>query len=304
MKITVKSFSKTLLYVSQVDVSIQVAQGTPTVRTNTLFTKYFYTKEIHIPSGTLFSVYNCCAEDLIIELDTAGCSIVKEEYDDCQYIGTGRIRKGKDRLSIFDKFMDHYSSLGYKILTADTDHLEFNRAASRNVLASVFPNKVIVLVDGDAFYSRDQIDTAVRYAEKNDVIVKPTKFVCVDDKKINAYSGYCWVVKTSLWPGMDERCLTWGAEDIILMENRLIHTEVLNNGVAQVLNHIRDEIGKPNNFELLKDYRDRIGRSLSKDKVLSVFTQHCGYGTYGHFSTYFSEPRTANNFYLQEQKNL
>jgi hypothetical protein len=288
MKTTIKSFSKTLLYVSQVDVFLQVVQGTPTVRTDSLFTKYFYSKKVYIPSGTFFSVYNCSVEDLIIELDTAGCSIVKEEYDDCQYIGTGRIRKGEDRLSIFDKFTRHYSSLGYKILMADTDHLEFNRAASRNVLASVFPNKVIVLIDGDAFYSKEQIDTAIEYAEKNDVIVKPTKFVCVDDEKIKAYSGYCWIVKTNLWPGMDERCLTWGAEDVILAENRLIHIEVLNNGVAQVMNHIRDEVGKPHNFELLKDYRDKIGHSLSKDKVLSIFTQHCGYGTYGRFSNYLS----------------
>ena len=304
MKITIKSFSKTLLYVSQVDIFIQVIEGTPTVRTNNLFTKYLYTKEIHIPSGTLFSVYNCCAEDLIVELDITNCTVIKKEYEDYQYIGTGKIRKGEDRLNIFNKFINHYSSLGYKILTADTDHEEFNRAASRNVLASVFPNKVIVLIDGDAFYSKDQIDTAVKHAENNDVIVKPTKFICVDDKKINAYSGYCWVVKTNLWPGMDERCLTWGAEDVILAENRLIHIEVLNNGVAQVINHARDEIGKPHNFELLKDYRDAIGHSLDKNKVASVFTQHCGYGTYGYFSSYFSESKTANSPYLQEQKNL
>jgi hypothetical protein len=287
MRITINSFDKTPLYVSEVDISIKIVQGTPSVRTDSLFTKYFYTKKIYVASGASFSVYNCCVEDLIIELDTEKCIIIEKEYENCQYIGTGRIRKGEDRLSIFDKFMHHYSSFGYKILTADTDHKEFNRAASRNVLSSIFPNKVIVLIDGDAFYSKEQIDTAIKYAEKNDVIVKPTKFVCVDNKKINAYSGYCWVVKTQLWPGMDERCLTWGAEDIILMENKLIHTEVLNNGVAQVLNHTRDEVGRPNNFELLKDYRDSIGSSLTGDKALNIFTQYCGYGTYGYFSNYF-----------------
>jgi len=301
---TIKSFNKTLLYVSKSDISITVVQGTPTVRTNTLFTKYFYTKEIHISSGILFSVYNCCAEDLTVELETENCTVIKEEYENCQYIGTGRIRKGEDRLNIFDKFMHHYFSFGYKILTADTDHEEFNRAASRNVLASIFPNNIMVLIDGDAFYSKKQIDDSVAYAKNHDVIVKPTKSILIGSKKINLYSGYCWVVKTQLWPGMDERCLSWGAEDIILSNTRLIRTEPLNNGTAQVYEHLRDEKKGSHNFELTKDYGDTLGFPLSKEKVLPIFLQHCGYGTYGHFSTYFSEPRTANNFYLQEQKNL
>jgi hypothetical protein len=284
---TIKSFDKTLLYTSAVDVVLTVVQGVPIVQTNTLFTKYFYTKEVTITGGTLFSVYNCSTDDLIIELDISSCIVVKEEYSDYQCIGTGRIRKGKERLSIFNRFLDHYSLLGYRVLTADTDHPKFNRAASRNVLASIFPNNVMVLIDGDTFYSKEQIEKAIEYAQDNDVIVKPTKFAEVDNKKVNGYSGYCWVVKTKLWPGMDERCLTWGAEDIILRKSRMIRTEELNNGVAQVSNHRRDEAGNshnPYNFSLLKDYEDKIGFPLSKEKVLHVFINHCGYGSYGHFS--------------------
>ena len=273
-------------------------QGTPIVRTNYLFTKYFFTNKIYVPSNTLFSVYNCSAEDLIIELDVSRCATAEENHKNAQYIGTGNIRKGEDRLSIFAKFIDHYSSFGYKILTADTDHLEFNRAASRNVLANVFPNNIMVLIDGDAFYSKKQIDDSIAYAKKHDVIVKPTKFAQVGSKKINVYSGYCWVIKTQLWPGMDERCLSWGAEDIILSDTRLIRTESLDNGTAQVYEHLRDEKKGLHNFELTKDYKDTLGFPLSKEKVLPIFLQHCGYGTYGYFSNEVSAPIRIFHFPL------
>lgn len=296
MLITFKPFEKTLLYSTANTLEIKILQGTPTVRTNNHFTKYFTTKKIKILKNTVFSVYNCSLENLVIEADFSLCKKIQEEFKQCQHIGTGRIRKGKDRLNIFDKFMHHYSSFGYKVLTADTDHEEFNRAASRNVLASIFPNKVMVLIDGDAFYSKEQIDRAIVYAKDNDVVVKPTRFAEVGNKKINGYSGYSWVVRTHLWPGMDERCLTWGAEDVILMQNRLIRTEALNNGIVQILDHTRDEIGKPHNFELLKDYKDILGFPLDKNNVLKVLKIYCGYGLYGHFS----EPRTANSFPLQE----
>ena len=282
---TLKPFEKTLLFHTASTLEIKILQGTPTVRTNNHFIKYFTTKKIKILKNTTFSVYNCSLENLVIEADFSLCKKIQEEFKHCQHIGTGRIRKGKDRLIIFDKFMHHYSSFGYKVLTADTDHKEFNRAASRNVLASIFPNNIMILIDGDAFYSKEQIEKAIEHAQNNDFIVKPTKFVEVDNKKINGYSGYCWVVKTRLWPGMDERCLTWGAEDVILMENNLISTEALNNGVVQVANHVRDEIGRPHNFELLKDYRDGLGFPLNKDSVLKIFKNYCGYGLYGHFSS-------------------
>jgi hypothetical protein len=286
MNIVIFPFQKTLLYRLEQDTTVEVLSGAPILRTDNHFTKYFKTKTVTVKKGTLFSAYNCANDTVVLKVDTALSNVVASEFNPVQHIGTGKIRDGKeDRLAIFSKFVKHYTGLGYEILTADTDHVDFNRAASRNVLANIFPNSILVLIDGDAFYTQNQVDTAIECAKENDVLYKPTAMYRCDGVTANGYSGYGWVVKASLWPGMDERCLLWGGEDVILQVSDCVIKDALRNGVVEVENHTRDELrNRVHNFHLVKDYKDSLGFPLPKEKILGLLKLHCGYGSYGHFS--------------------
>lgn len=294
MKLT--PYTKTEYKVAQSPVTVTIESGTPIIRTGSHFHKYYTTKVVEIPAGTEFSIYNATREDVVI--DVPGFDLLPNaavEFSDKQYIGTGKIRSGEERFKVFDKFYEYYTGLGYEIFTTDSDHEIFNRSVFRNICAAVFPQEIMILLDGDAFFTKDQLDKAVEYARLNDKIVRPTDLFAfaqvpndfdpyhllehmntahknfvkedtdwIDTEKYNYYLGtrLCaggWVLRPHLWVGMDERLSGWGGEDTSFDRciNLLYLVESLSNGVMVSVDHDnRDYENTTKNLEMIEVYFD------------------------------------------------
>jgi hypothetical protein len=207
---------------------------------------------VEIPAGTEFSIYNATREDVVVDVpDFDLLPNAEVEFSKNQYIATGKIRSGEKRFEVFHHFYRYYTEMGYEIFTADSDHETFNRSVFRNVCAAVFPQEVMILLDGDAFYTREQLNKAVDYAKLYDKIVRPTPLFAfvklkdefnphnllsyleqkvketpienygktIVDDQYEYYFGkhLCaggWVLRPHHWVGMDERIDGWGGEDI------------------------------------------------------------------------------------------
>lgn len=66
----------------------------------------------------------------------------------------------------------HYGPVG-PVITADSGHEPFHRAASRNTAARLTDADVLVFLDADAYVPLAQIEWAVNKARKADTLVKP-----------------------------------------------------------------------------------------------------------------------------------
>lgn len=321
--LTVNVFQKTNYYINnEYDIWLNVQEGIPTVRTENHFHKYSFSQRIMIPKGTNFSIYNTNNAVLIIEIDEVAWNkneIVEQEFLNKQYIGTGLIREGYERKNIYSVFEKYYKDMGYEIITSDSDHENFRRSVSRNILAAVFPNEILIILDGDAFYTKEQMNNAVEYAMNNDrVIVKPnSRFLQVDyfdgfdpdalrekfkDVKLDElelvyesgnshdghnfiyygwYTGLAWVQKTDLWWGMDERCVGWGHEDIIFC----YCCDVFDNSLVKLDNGYVLTMNHPR--DISEEHNTTIGNqyySLSdKDALKDMLYEYALHGTFGRF---------------------
>lgn len=317
-------FEKTNYFINnEFDIYINVKRGWPIVRTENHFIKYSISRYIYIPKGTKFSIY--CGKCYVLEIEVDELSwsknqIVEEEFLNKQYIGAGYIRQGYERSKIDKVFKDYYSNLGYEIITADTDHESFNRSAFRNVLATVFPNEIMIILDNDGFYTKDQLNNAVKHAAEDDIVVKPTnrilqvnyfdnfdpnelrkEFDKINLKEIDIstnikrsyndyiyeyyglYTGIGWVLKTKLWPGMDERCIGWGHEDLIFQHSVAMtigNMPSLDNGYVITINHPRD-VTKDHNTSIGNEYYGKT----DKDLLLFMLRQYAQNGCGGQFAT-------------------
>ena len=303
--------------------NVKIISGTPIVRTDTHFTKYYFTKTFDINKLILFSFYNSTQEEVSIEI-TDGFSIVEKDFNQKQYIGTGFNHNGEERIKIFNEFKKHYEDMGYTVLTGSTDHPLYNRAGGRNVIASIFPNEVSIIMDSDIFLQKYQIEEGIKFAKKVDGNVQPCKRqVEIYDKKEKSiyeyidilntvdldekqkqeeapfskhefediaftthhnYLAMCWIFKSGNWHGMDERCLTWGREDIIF---HFTHYKVydrhfyeLTNGYIITLSHGREDMEKSHNHneDIFNEYKD-----LEAEETIELLKKHAGFGTYGKF---------------------
>lgn len=245
-------YKKTDYKVAQSDITVKIESGTPIIRTENHFHKYYTTKVVEIPAGTRFSIYNATREDVVVAVpDFDQLPNASKEFSSKQYIATGKIRSGSQRFKIFNKFYDYYTSLGYAIFTADSDHEVFNRSVFRNICAAVFPQEIMILLDGDAFYTKQHLDRAVEEAKRQDKIIRPTQFFAfvtvenefdpnnllydmnqkvleipegqLSETIVDSYYEYyfgrhlCaggWVLRPHHWVGMDERLDGWGGEDM------------------------------------------------------------------------------------------
>jgi hypothetical protein len=321
--INFSEFEKTNYFINnEFDIYIDVKRGFPIVRTENHFTQYKISKRIHIPKGTKFSIYCGRGYLMDIEVDELAWSkneIVQEEFLNKQYIGIGAIRQGYERIKIDKVFKDYYNRFGYEIITADTDQENFSRSVFRNVLATVFPNEVMIILDGDAFYTKEQLNNAVKHAAAYDKIVKPTdRFLQVeyfenfdpyelrkkfDEVNLNElelhygpgksydghnymyygwYTGLAWVLKPKLWLGMDERCVGWGHEDIVFCYCAQIIDDMLvklDNGYTLTINHPRD-ITKEHNTSIGNEWYEKS----DKESLMVMLNQYAQYPCGGQFA--------------------
>jgi hypothetical protein len=259
----------------------------------------------------------------VIEIND-GFFIVEKEFEQKQYVGTGFNHNGEERIKIFNEFKKHYEDMGFEILTGSTDHPLYNRAGGRNVIASIFPNEISIIMDSDIFLQQYQIEEGIKFAKKVDGNVQPCKrqveiydrntksmyeyidilnkldLDAIEEHEENPfykhereeiaftthhnYLAMCWMFKSGYWHGMDERCLTWGREDIIF---HFTHNKVYNNsfyrltnGYILTLSHQKDDMeNSPNhNEDIFNEYKD-----LEKEGTIELLKKHAGYGTYGKF---------------------
>ena len=287
------SYTKTDYKIAQTDVMVTIESGTPIIRTGNHFHKYYTTKVVQIPQGTEFSIYNATRSEVVVDVpDFDALPLAAVEFSNKQYIGTGKIRSGEKRLKVFEKFYEYYTSLDYEVFTTDSDHEVFNRSVFRNVCAAVFPQEVMILLDGDAFYTKQQLDNAVEQAKVQDKIIRPTKFFAFVDvegdfdpchlldhlnkksleipeemlgerlveDRYHYYMGrhLCsggWVLRPHHWVGMDERIDGWGGEDMTFdrsISALNLSVEIHDGCMASVDHDGRDTVNGTKNITMFE----------------------------------------------------
>ena len=180
--IALDAYSKSPSYVNSVfDTWIYVNAPMFIVRTDNHFTRYTHRKAIKIDKGVNFSIYNVTNEPIAVK-------VVKDAFDTLQNIPIfldGNLDKisilftpfrgvSNGRQAIFNKFKEYYESIGYKVLTTDTDHDFFNRSAARNTAAMVSPKQVVAILDADFFIDKDVLDASVAEADQYNGVIKPS----------------------------------------------------------------------------------------------------------------------------------
>jgi hypothetical protein len=180
--IALDAYSKSPSYVNSVfDTWIYVNAPMFIVRTDNHFTRYTHRKAIKIDKGVNFSIYNVTNEPIAVK-------VLKDTFDTLQHTPIfldGNLDKisiiftpfrgaSNRRQAIFNKFKEYYESIGYKVLTTDTDHDFFNRSAARNTAAMVSPKQVVAILDADFFIDKDVLDASVAEAAQYNGVIKPS----------------------------------------------------------------------------------------------------------------------------------
>ena len=181
--IALNEYSKSHNYINpQFDTWIYVNAPMFIVRTDDNFTRYTHRKSVKIDKGVSFDIYNVLNEPIAVK-------IIKDTFDSLQslpdyfsgidganedVIFTHFRGTSNERQIIFTKFKEYYQSIGYRVLTTDTDHNRFNRSAARNTAAMVCPTQVLVILDADVFIPKEVLEESIETSKKSNGVIKPS----------------------------------------------------------------------------------------------------------------------------------
>lgn len=142
------------------------------------------------------------------------------------------------RTAAKDFLTRHYGPIG-PVITADSGHDPFHRAASRNLAARLTDADVLVFLDADAYVPLRQVEEAVEVARRVDVLVKPYSRAGYLTEQasetlvqgspaptfaaeswihppMDGFVGLAWVIRRDLFErlgGFDEGFVGYGGED-------------------------------------------------------------------------------------------
>jgi len=177
-------------------------------------------------------------------------------------------------------FLYKYYSQYFDVILGDNSG-EFNRSAARNTGVQEATSEIAVVIDADNYIPIDQIYSAIRVAQRRDILVKPfmefgylteestNNFYEKGPDKHNAeyisppennFTGGAYVMKKSLWieiGGMDEGFIGWGAEDDafhLSCKNRNIPTRYIEGSDRHLYHPAFRKTSEHNYNKLMKEY--------------------------------------------------
>lgn len=213
--------------------------------------------------------------------------------DDAEYTRSPAFQVVRDQVSKLTDF--------WKVITVDSGHEPFNRAATRNMAvrqAEAAGADVVVLCDADSIPQRDPLRQAIIDASTDGLIHYPFNEVWemvpkaihlirvgrnLNQLRNRAYNRYgpsqggCWVVSPATWwsaGGQEERFSGWGCEDraMIAAANTLVGRSVQHEGVLMCLYHHRPPIAHqwiPQDVQLLTRYESSIDDPEMMKEILN-----------------------------------
>ena len=190
-------------------------------------------------------------------------------------------------------FLTNYYKNYFNIIVADSNHEEFNRAASRNAGVEESTSDVVIIMDADAFINVDQIMDACKRAKEKDALVRPFSraaylsedaterfynnpsifadsdgdydYMTPDLLSVDNFGG-AFVIKKKLWDdlgGMDENFIGWGGEDNAFLDSYHLKfgSSIKISGNLYSLYHPIKRVSSMSNFMLysLKYKNDHSG---------------------------------------------
>jgi len=211
--------------------------------------------------------------------------------DDAEFTRSPGFKVVKDQVSQLTRFSS--------VITVDSGHQPFNRAATRNLAvrrAEELEADVVVLCDADSIPQRDPLREAILAAADSGLIHYPFNEVWemapkaihlirvgrtvnqLRNRSFHRYGpsqGGIWVCRPETWwkaGGQEERLVGWGCEDraMIAAANTMVGKAVHHEGVLMCLYHHRpptDQQWMPDDVELLRRYENSIG-NLSEMRAI------------------------------------
>lgn len=175
-----------------------------------------------------------------------------------------------ERVLIFETVRTWWESNGFRVVTGDSGHARFNRAASRNAAVELATTNEVIVADADTVPADiETVHRAVVLAQH--AMVFPFRdYICVEAGDLS-HSRVKWVKNDSpggmfainraayrALGGQDERFTGWGFEDdAFLLVARELHGVIQLRGCVYAYDHAEDRDWSDRNpgHALLQEYR-------------------------------------------------